>query len=130
MESERPTPDLATFDPTNHSWWQWREMGSPDDPYNQIPKLDPEDPLYKEYLDITEAGYEAILKVGLDEKLLLLIPSLTHTHTGVRERGGLGVLDGPGGTIPLVWTLHLFQVLQAPPAHQQDACAQTGHHHS
>jgi hypothetical protein len=63
MQGERPIPDLSTFDPADHSWWQWREMGSPDDPYNQIPKLSPEDSLYKEYLDITEAGYESILKV-------------------------------------------------------------------
>lgn len=63
MQQQRPIPDLSTFDPADHSWWQWREMGAPDDPYNQIPKLSPEDPLYKEYLDITEAGYDAIIKV-------------------------------------------------------------------
>ncbi len=53
---------LQEFDPRDPSWWEFREMGSPDDPYNNIPKLSPEDPLYKEYVDIAENGFETILK--------------------------------------------------------------------
>jgi len=114
MQGERPIPDLSTFDPADHSWWQWREMGSPDDPYNQIPKLSPEDSLYKEYLDITEAGYQSILKdydadegwVFWKEQDGITIHSKDHPDDPVRCFRGKGIIPATAEVL----RLHLVQV--------------------
>jgi hypothetical protein len=114
MQTERPIPDLSSFDPADHSWWQWREMGSPDDPYNQIPKMSPEDPQYAEYLATTEAGYEAILKeaesddgwVFWKEEEGIKIHSKDHPDDPVRCFRGKGIIPATAEVL----RLHLVQV--------------------
>jgi len=50
------------FDIRDISWWQKRELGSPDDPYNQIPKLKPSDPEYDEYIETAERNFDSLLQ--------------------------------------------------------------------
>jgi hypothetical protein len=44
--------EFKKFDPKDISWWAKREMGSPDDPYNQIPKVEPSSALYAEFTSL------------------------------------------------------------------------------
>jgi hypothetical protein len=37
-------------------------MGSPDDPYNQIPKLEPSDPSYNDFVEMAEKGFDSFIK--------------------------------------------------------------------
>jgi hypothetical protein len=65
---QNPTDSVATtkyekFDIRDTSWWARRELGTPDDPYNQIPKLPPTDPKYDEYLEMAERNFELLLQV-------------------------------------------------------------------
>ncbi|KAL6046317.1 START domain containing protein [Balamuthia mandrillaris] len=53
---------LPAYDPFDVSWWDHREMGSPDDPYNAIPKLSKEDELYTKYVDLVNEGYGVMRK--------------------------------------------------------------------
>lgn len=50
------------FDIKDISWWPKRELGSPDDPYNQIPKIETTDPLHQEYLNIAESNFNVMLE--------------------------------------------------------------------
>jgi len=61
---ETPTsPCVYTpFDIRDISWWAKRELGSPDDPYNQIPKLKPSDPEYDEYIETAESNFDTLLQ--------------------------------------------------------------------
>jgi len=60
--------EYAPFDWKSTKWWEGREMGSPDDPYNKIPKLEPSDPSYNDFLEMAEKGFESMYKeFNLDE---------------------------------------------------------------
>jgi len=66
MEDHTPTTSTSytPFDIRNHTWWPKRELGSPDDPYNQIPKLKPTDPEYDEYIETAERNFDTLLQVS------------------------------------------------------------------
>jgi len=52
----------APFDIRDIAWWPKRELGSPDDPYNQIPKLKPSDAEYDEYIETAESNFDSLLQ--------------------------------------------------------------------
>jgi hypothetical protein len=61
---QKPT-HATSYQPFNikdTTWWGQRELGSPDDPYNQIPKLKPTDPEYDEYIETAEKNFEVLLQ--------------------------------------------------------------------
>jgi hypothetical protein len=63
MESSSiDTSSLPPYDPFDVSWFAKREMGSPDDPYNAIPKLPSDDPRYDEYQSMINDGYAVMRK--------------------------------------------------------------------
>jgi len=62
MEKPSIPTTYSPFDTRDHSWWAKRELGSPDDPYNQIPKLKPSDPEYDEYIENAERNFDVILQ--------------------------------------------------------------------
>ena len=112
--AERPFPDLSVFDPTDHSWWKWREMGSPDDPYNQIPKLKPEDPEYKEYNELAQSGWDLIVKeyeseegwVFCKEEEGITIHTKDQPDDPVRSVRGVGIIPATSEVL----RLHLVQM--------------------
>jgi len=58
-----PAPTkYSKFDIKDTSWWQFKEMGSPDDPYNNIPKIKPTDREYDEYVEMAETTFDSMLK--------------------------------------------------------------------
>jgi hypothetical protein len=111
--STRPI-NLSVFDPTDTSWWKWREMGSPDDPYNQIPKLKPEDEEYKKYVAMAKTGFDTILQeyaaeegwVFCKEQEGVTIHSKDIPDDPVRSIRGVGIIPATAEVI----RLHLVQI--------------------
>jgi hypothetical protein len=111
---ERPLPDLSVFDPTDRSWWKWREMGAPDDPYNNIPKLKPEDPEYKEYSELAQSGWDHIVKeyeaeegwVFCKEEEGVTIHTKDQPDDPVRSVRGVGIIPASSEVL----RLHLVQM--------------------
>jgi hypothetical protein len=62
MEALTTTTTYTPFDIRDVSWWAKRELGSPEDPYNQIPKLKPTDPEYDEYVETAERNFDTLLQ--------------------------------------------------------------------
>eukprot|EP01089_Gocevia_fonbrunei_P018888 TRINITY_DN64_c0_g1_i1.p1 TRINITY_DN64_c0_g1~~TRINITY_DN64_c0_g1_i1.p1 ORF type:complete len:357 (-),score=101.81 TRINITY_DN64_c0_g1_i1:41-1111(-) len=56
------------FDPKDKTWWERREMGSPDDPYNQIPQIEEGSDIHKEYIQIAEDAIEHCYKESCTEE--------------------------------------------------------------
>lgn len=49
-----------TCNPTDTSWWPHREVGAPDDPYNQIPFLTRDDPLHDPYMEVSKEAIKLL----------------------------------------------------------------------
>lgn len=58
----------SEFDPKDKSWWDKREMGSSDDPYNQIPTLKEDDALYADYVKQAQECFAHLQKEGLSDE--------------------------------------------------------------
>ena len=102
---QKPTHSTTyqPFDIKDISWWGKRELGSPDDPYNQIPKLKPTDPEYDEYIETAEKNFEILLQVIIANCTEIpcnpftnanLMLTFWHLYVGIRKRGRLESVQG------------------------------------
>jgi len=110
------TTVYTEFDPTDVSWWEYREMGSPDDPYNQIPVLEEGSEQYNEYLSIAQNSFDQLLEEAnnddgwvltrVDEEKGVKIESKYLEDDPIRRFRGSGIIN----TTAEVLRLHLVQL--------------------
>jgi len=89
-------------------------MGTPDDPYNQIPKLQPSDPLYDEYMEKAEKNFELLLEeyekdAGWDffkDENGIRIDIKDSPDNPIRSFRGAGIVNATAEVI----RLHLVQI--------------------
>jgi len=120
----------AKFDIKDTTWWTHREMGTPDDPYNQIPKLQPSDPLYDEYIEIAEKNFDILLQEYekdegwefFKDELGVVVHVRDLPDNPIRAFRGAGIVNATAEVI----RLHLVQIDLRP---YWDAAFEGGHYH-
>eukprot|EP01088_Endostelium_zonatum_P012146 TRINITY_DN26324_c0_g1_i1.p1 TRINITY_DN26324_c0_g1~~TRINITY_DN26324_c0_g1_i1.p1 ORF type:complete len:368 (+),score=68.07 TRINITY_DN26324_c0_g1_i1:31-1104(+) len=106
--------EKTRFDPKDHTWWQRREMGSPDDPYNNTPKIPKEDPLWKEYVEGVEDSISLLYKEANTTEGWTkesIIDGIKVSHKDVKDSSvrcfkGVGIVNSTAEVI----RLHLVQI--------------------
>jgi hypothetical protein len=121
--------EYQKFDNKDVTWWPHREMGTPDDPYNKIPKLQPSDPLYDEYMEQAEKNFDTMLKDFesdnwdfYQDENGVRVDVRDSPDNPIRSFRGAAIINATAEVI----RLHLVQIDLRP---YWDAAFQGGHYH-
>jgi len=106
--------NASEYDPYDTSWWDKRDMGRKDDPYNNIPSFSPDSADYKKYIKLAKNQYKILLQEAesgegwsfLREEQNVLIHSKSYQNSAITCFRGKGVIN----TTPEILRLHLAQI--------------------